>query len=58
MFHVPDLNEVAFTDEYTRSRCYSVEHNDVNLDDVIRLDELQADADCDYPDFCEPVDDE
>lgn len=56
MFHVPDLNEVAFAGEYSQSRFYSIEHNDVNLDEVIRLNEdLQAVADSDYPEMCEPT---
>ena len=56
MFHVPDLNEVAFAGDYSQSGFYAIEHNDVNLDEVIRLTEdLQAADDSDYPDWCEPI---
>ena len=56
MFHVLDPSEIAFACEASQSTSYCLEHNDVNLDEVIRLEEsLQTVDDSDYPDFWEPL---
>lgn len=61
MFHSPDANEAfltGVTGELSQSTCYLIEHDGVNLDDVIRLDEdRQAIADDGNRDFCLPFED-
>ena len=57
MFHAPDLSEVAFAGDYCQPRCYTLEHNDVRLDEFIRLHEdLLAATDSDYLELSDPAD--
>jgi hypothetical protein len=57
MFHAPDPNEVFYTGEISSSY-YFIEHDDVDLDEVVRVTEVRQAAAADgYSDFCQPVED-
>ena len=58
MFHIPDRSDVANFDEFARSAYYLIEHDEVNLDEVIRADDdRQATTGGDHVDFCMPLQD-
>lgn len=57
MPHTRDLNEVAVIGECSQPKYYSIEHNHVDIEELVRLtEELEGTADNENRDLRNPID--